>query len=161
MNSGGILEAIYDQLNKQWRGVMDDAPNIHLAFFREPYLQWILDGKKTIESRFSMNRVLPWGKVENGDVVLLKRSGGPIVGLFVVERGERWSVLSDGGWNILRAYSDEIGADEAFWEERKHKRYAILLWICQVRRLIPIDIDKVSGDRRAWIVLREGKKNDG
>jgi ASC-1-like (ASCH) protein len=49
--------------------------------FIEPYLQFILDGQKTVESRFSANRSAPYQQVGKGDVVLLKRTGGPVMGV--------------------------------------------------------------------------------
>ena len=47
--------------------------SVHLAILLEPYLQYILDGTKTVESRFSKNRIAPYNMVEPGDVVLLKK----------------------------------------------------------------------------------------
>jgi hypothetical protein len=38
----------------------------------EPYLGYILEGKKTIESRFSKPLIPPYRRVALGDVVLLK-----------------------------------------------------------------------------------------
>lgn len=43
---------------------------IHLAILTEPYLEWILSGKKTVESRFSIHRVPPFGVVSPGDAFL-------------------------------------------------------------------------------------------
>ena len=45
---------------------------IHLAIFVEPYLTYVLDGKKTVESRFSINRSPPYKKVKSGDIVFVK-----------------------------------------------------------------------------------------
>jgi hypothetical protein len=39
----------------------DSAMAVHLAVFVEPYLQLILEGKKSIESRFSANHCAPYG----------------------------------------------------------------------------------------------------
>src|ERR1700680_4435376 len=70
-----------------WRGVLgapgSELPScgIHLAVFVEPFLGYVLDGSKTVESRFSVNRCAPFGKVSRGDVVLLKRAGGAVVGI--------------------------------------------------------------------------------
>src|SRR3954451_15221383 len=55
--------------------------SLHLAIFRAPYLDLILAGKKTIESRFSVNRIAPYEVAEHDDLVLLKRSPGPITAL--------------------------------------------------------------------------------
>jgi hypothetical protein len=60
-------------------------PRFHLAVCIEPYLSFMLDGKKTVESRFSSVRCSPFRKVSKGDVILLKKAGGPVVGLCRVE----------------------------------------------------------------------------
>ena len=38
----------------------------------------VLDGRKTIESRWYKNRTAPWGKIKKGDTIYFKDSGGPI-----------------------------------------------------------------------------------
>lgn len=46
----------------------DTSPaGLHLAVFVEPYLGYILEGKKTVESRFGMRRSAPYGQVAAGD----------------------------------------------------------------------------------------------
>ena len=35
---------------------------LHLGIFTEPYLTYMLDGKKTIESRFSKNKIAPYNQ---------------------------------------------------------------------------------------------------
>ena len=55
--------------------------SIHLAVFVEPFLQFVLDGRKTVESRFSIHRRPPFGCVRSGDLVLIKESGGPVVAM--------------------------------------------------------------------------------
>src|SRR6185312_3815603 len=56
---------------------------VHLAVFSEAILNELVAGNKTIESRFSTNRICPFGKVHTGDIVLVKKSGGPVIGVFV------------------------------------------------------------------------------
>jgi len=63
-----------------------DSARLHLAVFVEPYLQYVLDGKKTVESRFGIHRRPPFGHVSEGDILLLKRSGGPVTGVCLVAR---------------------------------------------------------------------------
>src|SRR2546423_2885042 len=50
----------------------------HLAVLTMPYLEKIVAGQKTIESRFSRVRMPPFNKVGPGDVVFLKEVGGPV-----------------------------------------------------------------------------------
>lgn len=84
-----LLTALEERLSNQpfWRERIRacfETPSpqvLHLAIFQEPYLGLILAGKKTIESRFSVNRIAPYEAAERDDLVLLKRSSGPITGL--------------------------------------------------------------------------------
>src|ERR1700731_133584 len=62
--------------------------NLHLAVFVEPFLSFLLEGRKTIESRFSIHRRPPFECVRKGDIVLVKASGGPIVA--VAEISDVW-----------------------------------------------------------------------
>ena len=42
---------------------MGTPVQVHLAVMVEPYLSRVLDGSKTIESRFSRKKIAPWGRV--------------------------------------------------------------------------------------------------
>ena len=56
----------------------------HLAILTPGWIDLILDGSKTIESRFTKVRCAPFGKVHEGDSVYLKESGGLVKGMFRV-----------------------------------------------------------------------------
>jgi hypothetical protein len=128
------------------------GPAIHLAVFVQPFLEYLLDGRKTIESRFSAIRCAPFGRVAAGDLILVKASGGPVVG--VAEIGETWSYrLDPESWKqIRRDFTAALCAqDPAFWESRQHATFATLLRIRRVERLSPVPWRK--RDRRGWVVL--------
>jgi hypothetical protein len=129
----------------------EPAVSIHLAVMLEPFLTYILDGKKTIESRFAKNAIAPYQNISTGDLVLLK--AGPVVGSFRASAAE-FKVLYDGELQRLRAdYGEAICArDDEFWESRAEKRYATLIGIRDVRRLPPVGVPK--RDMRGWVVLR-------
>ena len=56
--------------------VLDDSSlGIHLAIFNEPFLSLVFNGKKKIESRFSINRICPYGKIKKGDNLILSSFG--------------------------------------------------------------------------------------
>ena len=46
--------------------------NLHLGIFTEPYLTYMLNGEKTIESRFSKNKIAPYNKIDKSDIVIVK-----------------------------------------------------------------------------------------
>ncbi len=127
---------------------------VHLAVFVEPFLKLVLEGRKTVESRFSLTRRAPFNQVQAGDVVLLKRSGGPIVGVCRV--AQAWFyVLDPKSWKHVREeFAQRLCAeDPAFWSTRSCAKYATLLRIENVRALPPFTISKK--DRRGWLVLRK------
>ncbi|NVM29292.1 MAG: ASCH domain-containing protein [Candidatus Helarchaeota archaeon] len=130
---------------------------IHLAIFVEPYLKYILEGKKTVESRFSVNRIAPYKKVHRGDIVLLKRSGGPIVGLCMIT--DVWFYrLDPKTWlNIKKEFSQYLCVqDPSFWSARENASYATLMKLGHIIRIEPTIYKK--RDRRGWVVLNSREK---
>lgn len=132
----------------------DYAPpcSLHLAVFVEPYLEWILHGRKTIESRFSMRRVAPYGVVSPGDLLVLKRSSGCILGVCRVAKVRLLELDASTKEEIRNRYSVRLCAENAaFWESRSRFRYATLMHLTDVHRLSPFACGKK--DRRGWVVL--------
>lgn len=146
------------QQDPTWSAVVDELIDdeeigVHLAILVEPYLQFILERSKTVESRFSRNGCAPFDRVSEGDVVLLKRSSGPIVGAYTV--GGVWnyrltpSTLSD----IRHRFGPAICPQEGFWEQRSAAAFATLMRVEKVQPLPDLTIPK--RDRRGWVVLRD------
>ena len=52
--------------------------NNHLVILKTEYIKAILEGRKTIESRFTKTRREFFGRVSPGDKVFLKVSSGPV-----------------------------------------------------------------------------------
>jgi predicted transcriptional regulator len=129
----------------------------HVAIFLPPFLDLILEGTKTMESRFSRIRCAPYGQVQADDVVLMKRSGGLVEGEFTVAQVESYRDLTD---TCLRTLADRYGkalcadADAHFWEVRRGSRYATLLSVAYPTRY-PHPFPYQKRDRRGWIVLNE------
>jgi hypothetical protein len=136
--------------------MLEKQPIQHLAIFTPPFLDLILDGKKTIEGRFSKVRCAPFESVEEGDVVLMKKSGGLVQGAFVVAKVETFRNLnSEALKNLETAYSEGLcaSADPLYWERRKDCKYATLLHVGKFQRFEkPFPFPKK--DRRGWVVLK-------
>jgi hypothetical protein len=134
--------------------VMEKHPSfsLHLAVMVEPFLQFVLEGRKTIESRFSANRCAPYKRITKNDVVLLKRTGGPIVGICQVSSSWFYE-LDPSSWNLIKEkFTQALCADTpGFWEDRQAAAYATLMRVQRVRLLSPIRFEK--RDRRGWVVL--------
>jgi hypothetical protein len=85
---------------------------------------------------------------------LLKRVGGPIVGLCQV--GTVWFYHLDP--DSLSELRSEFAAamcaqDPDFWDERSSASFATLMRMQNVHPIDPIHIEK--RDRRGWVVLRK------
>jgi ASC-1-like (ASCH) protein len=133
----------------------DDASpfGLHLAVFVEPYLSYILEGKKTVESRFATRKFAPFRQIVPGDVILLKQSSGPIRGLCTVS--DVWFYnLAPNSWKKLRSeFAEALCAqDPDFWKARQNASYATLMRLSFVRSIDPVAFPKQ--DRRGWVVLR-------
>lgn len=133
--------------------------SVHLAVLLEPYLKFILEGSKTIESRFSKNRIAPYGAVESGDLVLLKRSASKSVSGLCIVRSVWFYQLDNENLQVIKNdFAAGLRADgSSFWEERQSARFATLMRIAEVYRLPPIEIQK--RDRRGWVVLRRRQQH--
>lgn len=128
---------------------LDTPQNIHIAVMSEPFLAYVFEGKKTIESRFSLNKIAPYQKVHRGDLVFMK--AGPIVGCFTITWTENYDLTQFSIEEIQRQYGEAICGSDDFWKLKSEKRYATLMSITNVKRLAPTRIEK--RDRRAWVAL--------
>ncbi len=128
----------------------------HLAILTQPWLELILDGKKTIESRFTKIRCAPYAKIDIGDIVYLKESGGPVKGQFIASKVETYTDLTPEMLNeINRRYHRDIFVDsqfQEFWEKWAASKYATLIHVDNVIAYKnPFPFPKK--DARAWVVL--------
>jgi hypothetical protein len=145
----GAYEEVFDRADAG-----RSSCGIHLAILVEPYLSLVLEGRKTIESRFGMNRHAPFEQVHRGDVIVLKRSSGPVEGLCIVS--DVWFYrLNPDTWPDIERYANALCMDDSiFWKQKQSASYATLMRIEQVVKVPSIDVGKA--DPRGWVVLRNG-----
>jgi hypothetical protein len=134
------------------RPLTSSSAGVHLAVLIEPYLGYILQHKKTVESRFSKNCIAPFQRINAGDLVLLKATAGPVVGCFTAAWVNCMELDAERLAEVRTTYAEAICADAAFWHTRAGKRYVTLVGVDQPCRLPPVRVAK--SDRRGWIVLR-------
>ena len=126
--------------------------SIHLAIFVQPYLQYVLDGSKTVESRFSTRRFAPYDQVKQEDIILLKEASGPVVGICQVKTAWFYELEEESWGEIKQNYTKELCAqDPQFWHDRQDALFATLIRIGQVLPIEPFSVEK--RDRRGWVVL--------
>lgn len=134
--------------------------SVHLAVLWEPYLSFILDGSKTVESRFSKHRIAPYLEVERGDVVLLKKSAARSISGICMVSGVWFYQLDAVSWAKIRVdFSRALRANDAsFWNQRSEAQYATLMRITDVHATPAITLHK--RDRRGWVVLYSRVQNE-
>lgn len=126
----------------------------HLAIFRQGAGEDILNGKKTIETRFSKVKLAPFGQVSSGDLVYIKPSGKDIIGQFQVKK----VIFYDGMTNedleaIKKTFGDAIVQSNVFWENKLRSNYGTLIFIGQTTPFITAPLKIIKKDQRGWVVL--------
>jgi hypothetical protein len=125
----------------------------HLAVFVEPFLSYVLDGSKTVESRFSINDAAPYRKVRKGDVILIKSSGGPVVGIAEVGQAIFYGLDASALAGIRDRFGAALRIDgDEFWDSRKGACYATLMELTKVSTTPDIECEK--RDKRGWVTLK-------
>jgi hypothetical protein len=125
---------------------------IHLGIFAEPFLSSMLNGDKTIESRFSRNRCAPYGEIQQGDVILIKEVAGPICGLTMASKTWCFDLSRESIWRIRERFGMQICADDDFWLSRSDSQYATIIELAETTSISPLECDK--RDRHGWVSLR-------
>jgi ASC-1-like (ASCH) protein len=133
--------------------------NHHLVILKKPYLDAILAGRKTIESRFLKTRHSPFGRVAAGDRLFLKVSSGPVCATAVVAAAENFENLTPKQIAAIKEkHNCQICGSDEYWQNIADCRFGILAWLKDVKTIKPVYISKK--DWRGWVVLTD-KKNFG
>ena len=133
--------------------------NYHLVILKKPYLEAILDGRKTVESRFTKTRREPFGRIQPGDRLFLKVSSGPVCAIATVAAVKKFENLTPEHISEIKQQFNHyiIGSDE-YWQSKADCRFGLLVRLKDVEPIEPVRIHKK--DWRAWVVLTE-KENFG
>lgn len=123
------------------------------------HISKIISGEKIIESRWYCNKIAPWGKIEKGDTIYFKNSGGPIMATAVVDKILQIEGLNNVKFNdIIKKYADKIKLiDRKYSEYYKTKKYVILLFLKDPKSIEkPFYINKQGfGSACAWMCVNE------
>ena len=130
---------------------IQDPVRIHLAVMREPYLSFVMEGTKPIESRFGRTRQPPFRVVEVGDLLLFKKTSGPVVACATVTHAMYFELDTTPLTVIRERFTALIRALPDFWDDKDQTKFASFFRIEAVAHLTPFDVPK--RDRRGWVVL--------
>lgn len=131
----------------------------HLAIFTKEYLNRILTGQKTVETRFSQKKIPPFGQVQVGDYVYMKLSGEDIKGRFKVKKVIYFENLDPKDWDLIETHylgvtsSGDKSTDIQFLSKKETAKYGTLIFIGNVEQFITPPITIPKKDLRSWVVL--------
>jgi hypothetical protein len=126
---------------------------LHLAIFTPGFIDKIFTGQKTIDARFSKIRCMPFQAIEKGDLILMKKSGGKIVGYFVAGKVKFFEELTTKKLEqIVTQNRNELALTEPFWKSKKNSKYLTLVEIKRPTKFrLPISVKKKN--LSAWVCL--------
>src|ERR1700694_3972429 len=103
----------------------------HIAILsHKSVLDKIISGEKTIESRFSRVKSLPYGHIAAGDKVYFKLSGGPILGSATIHAVEEYDNLTPSHIEKLaKNYERELAISVDFLARKLESKFASLLFL--------------------------------
>ena len=145
-----IMKQLAVQLPKQKYDHIKDR-QFHLGIFIEPGLTDIIAGRRTIEARFSKNKSAPYQKINPLDVVIMKKTGGNVVGYFTVKDVKYLNIGEISMPDIKAAYNSQLCIADELWEMKKDSKYASLIYIDDVNVLKNFAVPKKG--MQTWIVL--------
>tara|TARA_Y100000310_G_scaffold345532_1_gene466142 strand:- start:7467 stop:7886 length:420 start_codon:yes stop_codon:yes gene_type:complete len=131
----------------------------HLAILQTKgdWLKKIIDGKKTIESRWYKNKRSPYKQIAKDDIVYFKESGKQVTIKSKVSQVLFFEDLDeDKIKSILEEYGELICLPVSYARELKGKNYCTLIFLENVEQIEPFSIDKTGyGMMSAWITLED------
>lgn len=127
---------------------------IHVAILKRPYLNLILAGQKTVESRLMRTAQPPFGCIEPGERIFIKASSGHFMATAIAGKIEQHEKLEPYDILRLRLLHDKtVCGDDAYWEMKRDSRFAVFVELTEVE---PIEVGpKYPKSMRAWHIVDE------
>ena len=130
----------------------------HVAFLskNKKLLAKILSGEKTIESRWYVNKKTPYDVVKAGDIIWFKETGDPVTAKATVEKALFFDLKQDKIADVISRYGTKICINDEWVERLADKRWCTLVFLTDVQRVEPFEIDKTGyGNMAAWITVED------
>lgn len=124
----------------------------HLAILKQPFLDMILSGEKTIESRWAMHKIAPFNKLSVGDEILLKETSKDVIATAKVKDFKYFELTPKVADEIKQKYGKEIGVYKfENWENYRNKKYCTLIWLENVEKVKPFKVKRSNG--AGWLII--------
>ena len=135
----------------------------HIAIMKKEwgFVEKILSGEKTIESRWYKNKYKPWDAIERGETIYFKNSGEQVTIKAEIKKVIQFSDLNQKKTReILNEHGKDIGMDKPSFaplraELRKGKKYCILIFLKNPKIIKPFEINKKGfGAMASWLTVK-------
>ena len=125
----------------------------HIAILNKKYIDLILSGKKTIESRITKYNLPPYKTIALNDTIYFKQSSGPFLAKAKIKNILFLDNLTHAKINnIHKKYNKQICATPDYWLTKKHARYATIIFLKNIQpHTKSIPFEKSYG--KAWFTL--------
>ncbi|MCC6682407.1 MAG: ASCH domain-containing protein [Phycisphaeraceae bacterium] len=128
--------------------------SVHVAILLPRYVDLILRGVKTIESRLYRNQMPPIGCAKVGERIYLKQSGGPFRAIArIAAVDEHRNLIPRDVNELARRYNESVCGDPEYWKSKRGSLFAAFITLSDVE---PIDVGpSYAKSMRAWHVLAD------
>ena len=131
-------------------------PKAHLVILKKQYLDAVIDGSKTVESRLLKGKSPPFWRIEQGDKLFFKQSSGPVRATATAAAVKSFENLTPAKIAEIKSkYNKYILGSDEYWDSKSDSLFCVLVRIESVELIEPVRIDKK--DWRAWVVLTDEK----
>jgi len=137
----------------------------HVAILKKSWklAEKILDGRKTIESRWYYAKYQPWNRINAGEIIYFKESGEPVTIKAEVEKALQFELSPEKVRELLIEFGGEgkicISDFNKTLEQNKDKKYCILVFLKNPQAIKPFKIDKTGfGIMAAWLCIDDINK---
>jgi ASC-1-like (ASCH) protein len=138
----------------------------HLAIMKKSWglTEKILNGQKTIESRWYLSKRQPWDVIKAGEIIYFKDSGESVSLKAEVSAVKQFSDLTPKKVRkILTEYGSDDGLEKnkipEFFQRFRDKKYCLLIFLKNPKKIKPFVIDKTGfGSMSAWITVPDISK---
>lgn len=105
----------------------------HVAILMKRYVDLIVQGRKTVESRLTKMRRAPFGAIEPNDRIYFRCSSGPYMATAIAGKVSSHDRLTPAKIATLRRkYNRAVCGDDAYWQWKRDSRYATFIELLDV-----------------------------
>ena len=129
------------------------AMAIHVAILKPHYLDAILSGEKTVESRMTQTQQPPFNMVATGERIYFKDSGGPFRAMARAGHVESYLKITPLQFDhLMSRLRPKIGGDDDYWESKRNADYFTFVHLSDVE---PAGVGPIypKSAWKAWHVL--------